>query len=113
MDSSITIEAFGLFSAKANGTCDLFAALTLLNLPSGNVDIDQKIRLRKDQGRTGPNGHHQSCFATTALRASLLEALGIEKILQFPRVHPAKYRIIGEGRGELLLQFASRQKCRF
>src|ERR1700689_639367 len=84
---------------------DLFAALTLLNLPSGNVYIDQKIRPRKDQGGSRPNGHHQSCFATTALHASRLETLGIEEILQFPRVHATKHRIIGEGGGKPLLQF--------
>jgi hypothetical protein len=104
---------WGIAEVSQSEVRDLFAALTLLNLPPGNVYVDQHVCRGQDERSPGPQSHDQSSDTTASLFANCPQALGIEKIFHFPRVHPAKDRIFGEYGCELLLQFAGRQKRGF
>ncbi len=83
---------------------NLFATLTLLNLPSGDVYVDQQVCRGKDERSSRADGHDQSRLLNTALLAGCPQALGIEEILDFPWMHPPENRIFGERRSELPLQ---------
>ena len=82
---------------------DLFAALTLLNLPSGDVYIDQQVCRGKDERSARTDSYNQSRRAGTALLFGCSQAFGIEEVLEFPRMHVPEYRIFGELRSELSL----------
>ena len=86
------------------------AALPLLNLPAGNIHIDQKVPLSQQQRCAAANGDH-AAFFTVRGAASLVNFRGIEVFIELNRRHACKDRVVAEDLGELRLNRQTGKHC--
>ena len=88
---------------------DRVSALTLLDLPAGDVRVDEHVGVGRDERRAGADDEHEAIHVTRPA-SKRVQPLGREELLEYPGAHEAEHRVVAEVRNEPALEFIGRRQ---
>ena len=88
---------------------DRVGALTLLDLPAGQVRVDEHVGVGRRERRAGADDEDEAIHLTRPA-SKRVQTLGREELLESPGAHEAEHRVVAEVRNEPAFEFIGRRQ---